>query len=116
MLTRVKHIFNNHKASIGYVIIVLATALGFYLLQQIGERLEYESVERTLSLCESQNEMKAILAEILMISEELSVEAGSLDDLTEAERQLYREYTERVYSSLDPVDCSKLESYPIELE
>lgn len=56
---------SKYATSVAFVVLAIATALGFYRVEQLAAEVEEQSIERAQALCEENNEVRNLLATTL---------------------------------------------------
>lgn len=92
-----------HSAITGYLILVLIMVVGFIMQYRLANRLEAEGIARHVQHCETQNNMKQVISDILEI-------AAQNDTPAEAKRR--GEFHEQVDPLLKQRDCGELLNVP----
>lgn len=92
--------YSKYSTTVAFIILAVATAVGFARVEQIAADVELDSVERAQELCEKDNDVRSLLGTTLRSLFESSDQTFSEELATIEERLTALEET-----VLAPTDC-----------
>jgi hypothetical protein len=95
----VREFLKNHMGLIGWAIVMTAVVWALTWQHNLAQKIEYNSIERSYQLCETQNSLKQVMRSIL----DTAAETGS-----DRSQEDWSSFNERINPLLQPSECPPL--------